>query len=112
MRTALELIAELNAEKHRFRVLALAIAFQSFTTFIFANEDGGSANLNDAMERGGVPVGFVGIVDDGDRHTLYSCPLLEHEKEEWVSEYLHAVAEAVAKRLKFSDAESLGGPIN
>ena len=112
MRTPEELIAELDGEKHKFRVLALAIGFQSTTTFVFADEDNALANLKHEMHCGGVPVGFVGIVEDGERHILYSRPLLEHENEAWVDEYLHAVAEVVAKKLKFSDGDQVSGPIN
>jgi hypothetical protein len=99
-RTTVDLIEELEAEKNNFTDVALAIGFDSTTTFIFATEDGKLDKLNGAVEAGGEPVGFLGIDIHNGLLSIQQHPLREYAEEEWVEQYLYTLASTLREKLK------------
>jgi len=114
-RSAQDLIAELNAEKDKFFTAALAVGFESSTTFVFGNDVGQLEKLIQAMAAGGEPIGLIGIVKEpreasnGEHISFYSRPLSEYETEPWAREYLNALASTVAELLRLRELRAKEG---
>jgi hypothetical protein len=98
MRTAAELIAELETEASNFTGVAVAVGFESTTTFVFAHEPGRLEKLEEAMRSGGEPVGLLGYDNQNGGLSVYTRALWEYADQEWVGNYLKELIE-ILKRL-------------
>jgi hypothetical protein len=95
MKTAEELIIELEENAKGYALTALIVGFESSTIFVMANDPSRLQRLSEAIGLGGEPVGFyrfnTGRIEMG--------PLQEYEQERWVHEYLDALRAKVVARL-------------
>ena len=58
-------------------VSAIAIAFEGTTIFVFHNDLDALKTLKNALSLGGLPVGMVGTIHNGDRVYIYREPYRE-----------------------------------
>ena len=104
-RTTASLIDELKAEAPKFDVLALAVGFEKETKFVFANDPDALKQLNEHVENGGYPMGYIGTVKTmKNRLEVRTRPLEEHAGDAFVPEYLHRLSENFAAQV-----EKMGG---
>jgi hypothetical protein len=99
MRTTADLIQELDEEAAKFFACAIAVGFESTTTFVFSHEENRIERLNDAVAHGGEPVGLIGVVKGEGKVTLCRKPLQEYAGEGWVGDYLDKLLQNVATLL-------------
>lgn len=103
MRTTKDLIEELEAEKGKFFVVALAVGFERTTTFVFANEENRLEKLNAAVQVGGEPVGLIGLMNEGgNRATLYTRMLAEHAEDVPLKNYMRKLASSFGRAVEQS----------
>lgn len=112
MRTMTDLISELEAERDKFFAVALAVGFESSTTFVFADEADKLRKLNMAVAQGGEPVGLIGVVQVPGSCTIYSRALTEHKEDEWVGSYLERLCGMIKTLLRIETAEKKPGWVN
>ncbi len=98
MRTTTELIEELHGEAPKFSLVQLVVGHEQSSTFIQADDPDGLNKLDDAVRRGGEPVGFVGAIIEPEpgglrRVRIYCRTLDEHSNKEWAKFFLNRVAE-------------------
>lgn len=107
MRNTKDLIDELHSEADKFSTLQLVVGFQNSSVMIDAGDPHALATLDDAVQHGGEPVGFVASTlepqADGQLVKLYCRPLDEYADEEWAQEFLD---EMVKTRISASDYAS------
>lgn len=98
MRTTTELIEELRTEAPKFTFVQLVVGYEQSSIFIQPDDPDGLNKLNDAVKRGGEPVGFVGAIIEpepgGLRRVRIYCRTLDgHSNKEWAKFFLNRVAE-------------------
>ena len=124
-RTAKDLIDELRAEGERFQnktadhsAVALVVAFDRNSEFVWDSERNPLEKLNSLMEKGGEPVGLIGWIvafaeEAGSRRRLriYSRALQEYASEEWVGNFLSALRKTCGEQLAKEKGIELGARI-
>jgi hypothetical protein len=111
-RTTADLVTELEFERAKFFVVALAVGFENDSVFIFGDDADKLEKLNAAIKAGGEPVGFIGIVKDDEACTIYARTLAEYAGDQEVSLYLNQLCENVKTLLQIEIAEKKEGWVN
>jgi hypothetical protein len=65
-RTSTELLATLDAEASSFLLVSLVVEFENGDVFVFAGDPNRAACLEDALHRGGLATGLVGVKRGSD----------------------------------------------
>jgi len=125
-RTTGDLIQELKQEADLFAKksqgeywsIGLVVGFEKHTAFVFHGEDKEPLKkLNELVEKGGEPVGFVGWITlydelwDQKQIRVYTRALEEYADEHWVQGYLSKLVSEFGQRAAKVKGLSLGGPI-
>ena len=97
MRDTADLIAELEQEtaNGRFAMIALAVVFDDKQQLILGNHGTNQQRLdllNDFVDEGGQPLGFVSVKIDGKFADIASRPLAEYEGDSDALEVLKKIA--------------------
>jgi hypothetical protein len=113
MRSTLDLINELENEAENFIIVAIAVGFERETKFVFhkpGEQQQIMEQLNEAIQKGGEPIGLVGIRQDQatKSRTFYTRPLAEFQGEAWVEKYLDSLMGAI--RVGFEEAGGVSVP--
>ncbi len=112
MRTTVDLVSELEAEREKFFAVALAVDFENSTTFVFGDEDDKLHKLNTAIEQGGEPIGLLGIVQIPGSCTIYSRLLQEHSDDQALSLYMDRLCGMFKTLLRLEIAQKKPGWVN
>jgi hypothetical protein len=90
MRTAADLIEELDAESQGGLVLCvLIVSFENTTLFVASSA--GLQSLNELIGRGGEPVGFFRVRREAGNWIVEVRPLVEYAEDQEASRYLLTV---------------------
>jgi hypothetical protein len=100
VRTAIDLIQELNRESQAAVHCVLVVGFQSTTLFVCASDDNPLQNLNSMIQQGGEPVGFIRVIGEPGTLILESRPLHEYADDSSIAEYLSSLCDAAGKNLQ------------
>ncbi len=76
MRTAEELIQELDRQASKYKICTLVVALESSVVFIFTDQKDRLERLNESIKKGGEPVGMIASIksDTSTREErLYLC---------------------------------------
>ena len=82
MRSTLDVIHELDEEAKKFAHLRLVVCFEQYSLLIRAKDPDRLSKLNDAIGRGGTPIGMVGAIEDGTQIYVHKRPLAEWSDQE------------------------------
>lgn len=100
MRTTLDLICELHKEAPKFDLLLLAVAGEDSTTLVSANDQEALSKLNEAIARGGQPIGMLGV-NSGDGMVTFSRKVFAgYQGEEWADELLKKLGDAAVAKMR------------
>lgn len=106
MRTTVDLICELHKEAPKFDMLVLAVAGEGSTTLISPNDPEGLSKLNDAIGRGGQPIGMLGASSSDGVIAISRKVFAEYQGEEWADELLEKISDAAAAKMRNLKAPS------
>jgi hypothetical protein len=90
-RTTSDLVRELHSEAAKFTKLQLVVGFEDFCEFINAEDLNALKNLNEAVNRGGEPIGLIGTVIGENCVQIYSRCVEEYCTEKWAADFLDRV---------------------
>jgi homoaconitase/3-isopropylmalate dehydratase large subunit len=101
IRSALDLIVELEEEAKSHWHVSMVAGFEDSTIFIHANDENRLALLNSAIEVGGVPVGLIAVDQSESDPVLRVRAYFEHQElEEFDAEpYLLAPTDHIRQSL-------------
>jgi len=91
MRTNIDLIAELESEIPNFKTVALAIGCEDNTEYIWDSDQKKLEKLAGLMEKGGEPIGLLGVQMKGNTLTVRCRVLEEYKDEPWANQYLEGL---------------------
>jgi hypothetical protein len=91
-RSTLDLINELHNEAEGTLMTALVVGSESATTYVWASDHNALKTLNDAIERGGCPVGYISIGHNGQELNVGCWPLTEFAGNEEIEASLKELA--------------------
>lgn len=77
-RSTLDLIHELEAEAKHFTHCFLVVGFEKHNERVFATRTDRLEQLNELIEQGGIPLGFIGVTVRDDGLTLSHRVLGDH----------------------------------
>lgn len=111
MRTAVELIEELDEENKHFHFAAIVVAIEKSYLVIPASEDDRLQKLTEAIKCGGLPMGLVVVVKEGQRDTFCSrvYPEITGELATAAKEELRMLNERMAKHLEQTGFGKISG---
>lgn len=114
-RTTKDLIDEFEGEAENFTIAAIAVAFKHETKFVFykrGKQPSMLEQLNEEVNKGGEPVGIVGIRRGAAADTLSIGwrTFAELEGETWVENYFDGLMDAFLMGAKAIGAEILSVP--
>jgi protein-arginine kinase activator protein McsA len=105
--TAANLIAELDAEATRFKIVLLVVIFpEAPTVFIRSDRTNRFGALTAALAHGGEAIGFIATRDQGESVFLFGRVLRGLEAERAVSQYLASLNDEVTEMLRQETYES------
>jgi len=107
-KTTSELIQHLKNEAPHFKWVRLLVKFESFEEYIGPDDANSLEKLNEAVERGGVPVGLVGVAGDH----LRLVALNEFRDVEWMANYCNKIVKANPWNLSNEDRSIENGWVN
>ena len=87
MRKTSDLINELEAETKTAWLVAIAVAFNNETQFVFSSQNHTLDALNQLVKNGGSPIGLLRFVKENGSIQGYYRPFDEYANEPWVKEY-------------------------
>ena len=94
-RSTHDLIDELEAESERSILAAIAVAFATKTSFVFAADVNRLLLLNVLVRKQGMPLGIVGLRHTGEGARFYCRPFREFGSATWAQRHLAGLAEVV-----------------
>jgi hypothetical protein len=94
-RSTCDLIDELDAEVECSILAAIAVGFETKTTFVFAADVNRLTLLNALLPKHGLPLGIVGLRDGPEGVQFYCRPFREFAAVPWVPRYLADLSEVV-----------------
>ncbi len=94
-RSTCDLIDELDSEAGVSTLAAIAVGFETKTAFVFAADVNRLASLNALLQKKGLPIGIVGLRDNGQGPQFYCRPFKEFTASPWVPRYLNGLADVV-----------------
>jgi hypothetical protein len=99
MRTTADLIEELDERAMGFQVAAIIVAFEDSSTPVFARDENRHTFLNDAVTKGGIPIGLIALKSEGHALTYCTQAYPEHD-EKSAQETLSRFVEVLSAQLK------------
>jgi hypothetical protein len=108
MRSAPELIAELEEAGSQFWLVQIVVGFENSTVFITASDANRLSLLQEAIDAGGQPIGMMAIdKSQGSLKILHTIYPENEEDAEWIEKYLENLDVSVAR----SFVDKYGGEI-
>ena len=90
------------AESRKAWLVAIAVAFETETKFVFSSRKYPLEELNQLVKNGGAPIGLLRF--DKENRTVQGSyrPFAEYEKEKWVQKYLAGLLKNTAEIVALS----------
>ena len=111
-RSTRDLIDELDAESERSTLAAIAVAFATRTSFVFAADVNRLLLLNALVQRKGMPLGIVTLRDTGEGARFYCRPFREFANATWAQRHLTGLAKVVLAIYQRKLHPALFSPMN
>ena len=87
MRNTADLVNEMLAEAKTAWLVAIAVAFDAETKFVFSSGRQPLVELNQLVQRGGSPIGLLRFERSGTSVQGSYRPFEEYADQEWVKDY-------------------------
>jgi hypothetical protein len=107
-----ELIREMQEEatRHGLDVVCIAVGFDQEARFVFSSERDPQKRLEQSIDDGGEPLGFIGCRQPPKGQTaiqFHIRPFDEYAGEDWVQDYLRELSQLMEQ--KFLRLEGIAG---
>lgn len=93
MRKTSDLVDEMLAEAKNAWLVAIAVAFDNETEFVFSSRPHPLKELNQLVQNGGAPLGLLRFEREDETIQGSYRAFAEYEHEEWVHHYLAGLLE-------------------
>ncbi|MCX6689884.1 MAG: hypothetical protein NTZ39_09405 [Methanoregula sp.] len=102
MRKTSDLVDEMLVEAKNAWLVAIAVAFENETKFVFSSQRHPLEELNQLVQKGGSPIGLLRFdKEDSSLQGSYR-PFEEYANEEWVKKYFAGLLENAGEIIDLS----------